>query len=140
MAGRGPAPKAASRTRVKPTRGTPKAAPGVGWQHGAVPKPPDGLMAASRTAWSTWFKAWWAAHWSKEDLPGLRHVILLYDQVERGEFQRSAELRLSMDTYGITPKGQQDRRWTPPKVEEPEKKAPTKKTAGRYGHLKAVSG
>jgi hypothetical protein len=42
----------------------------------------------------------------------------LYDQVERGEFQRANELRLQMDTYGITPKGQQDRRWKPPKVDE----------------------
>jgi hypothetical protein len=38
----------------------------------------------------------------------------VYDQVERGEFQRAGELRLQMDTYGITPKGQQDRRWARP--------------------------
>ena len=62
--------------------------------------------------------SWFAAHWTPSDLPGLRQVIRLYDQVERGEFQRSSELRLQMDTYGITPKGQQDRRWLPPKEDD----------------------
>jgi hypothetical protein len=58
--------------------------------------------------------AWFAAHWTLDDLPGLRTLIRLYDQVERGEWPRATELRLSMDTYGITPKGQQDRRWARP--------------------------
>lgn len=76
-------------------------------------------MPASVEAWETWMGAWFAAHWTPEDLPGLRQVIRLYDQVERGEFQRANELRLQMDTYGITPKGQQDRRWEPPSQEKP---------------------
>jgi len=84
-----------------------------------VPAPPDGLREASLEAWRVWLTAWFAAHWSPADLPGLRHLIRLYDQVERGEFQRSTELRLGMDTYGITPKGQQDRRWAPPSEELP---------------------
>ena len=52
----------------------------------------------------------------------------------RGEFQRAGELRLQMDTYGITPKGQQDRRW------KPAKSAPSspRPTGSHYGHLKAV--
>lgn len=90
---------------------------GSGWQHGEVPKPPAGLLKASRETWNIWMQAWFAAHWRPEDLPGLQHVIRLYDQVQRGEYQRSSELRLSMDTYGITPKGQQDRRWKPPSAE-----------------------
>lgn len=63
-------------------------------------------------------ESWFAAHWTPSDLPGLRQLIRIYDQVERGEFQRANELRLQMDTYGITPKGQQDRRWAPPKSQE----------------------
>jgi hypothetical protein len=83
-------------------------------------------------------KAWFAAHWSPDDLPGLRKVILLYDATERGELQRSAELRIGMDTYGITPKGQQDRRWAPPKpVETPVEAA--SEDGGRYDHLKIAS-
>ena len=74
--------------------------------------------------------------WQHGDVPGLRTVVRLYDQVERGEFHRAAELRLSMDTYGITPKGQQDRRWRPPQV-KPEPVVPVAAT-GTYGGLRSV--
>lgn len=118
MAGRGPAPKEGRRRQNQPERGEMSSVDAVGWQHGEIPAPPDGLMSASLEAWRTWLAAWFAAHWTVSDLPGLRQVIRLYDQVERGEFQRATELRLMMDTFGITPKGQQDRRWVPPKAEE----------------------
>ena len=119
MAGKGPAAKPVRRRRNTPARGSWKPAIGVGWQHSPFPVPPDGLLESSRLAWDTWLRAWFAANWTPADLPGLRQVVRMYDQVERGEFQRSSELRLLMDTYGITPKGQQDRRWMPPRVEEP---------------------
>ena len=142
MAGRGPAPKANAQRRNpsdRRTRGDWQATPGVGWQHGAIPTPPAGLMPASRTAWETWMQSWVAAHWTALDLPGLRQLIRLYDQVERGEFQRATELRLGMDTYGITPKGQQDRRWQVP--EEPEQRPAASSTpaTGRFAHLKVVN-
>lgn len=136
----GPAPKLNRRRRNVPARGDYKAVPGEGWQHGAIPAAPDGLVEPSRIAWETWMRAWFAAHWTPDDLPGLRQVIRLYDQVERGEFQRASELRLSMDTYGITPKGQQDRRWVRPKQEEAATAAstPAKEKKSRYAHLRAV--
>lgn len=130
-----PKPKGERQRRNVPERGEWKPTDGVGWQHGDMPEAPDGLLEASRLAWSTWMGAWFAAHWSPEDLPGLRQVIRMYDQVERGEFQRAAELRLQMDTYGITPKGQQDRRWAPPVKTEPKSGGGG---SARYGHLKAV--
>jgi hypothetical protein len=136
MPGRGPNPQEERRRRVAPERGEWSPAPGVGWQHGELPKPPTGLVKASREAWTVWFRSWFAAHWTPDDLPGLRQVIRLYDQVERGEFQRASELRLQMDTYGITPKGQQDRRWKPPAEEKTTPKATT--DSARYGHLRAV--
>ncbi len=143
MAGRGPAPKPASqRRRANPAVHEWRQAAGRGWQHGEIPKPPAGLKAASREAWQTWFRAWFAWFWSEEDLPALRHVIRLYDQVERGEFQRSAELRIAMDTYGITPKGRQDRRWLPP-TEEPAasvSETPGTVLEGRWGDLQVVDG
>ena len=127
MAGRGPAPKdGLRRGRQKRERGDWTTASGVGWQHGPIPDAPDGLTAAGREAWETWLRAWFAAYWTPEDLPGLRQVVRVYDQVERGEFQRAGELRLQMDTYGITPKGQQDRRWKPM---EQESTAPASVTA-----------
>ena len=138
MARRGPTPKPASERvrRAATERGEITQAPSKGWQHGKVPKAPDGLTKAGADAWKTWMGAWFAAFWTPDDLPGLRQVVRLYDQVERGEFQRAPELRLQMDTYGITPKGQQDRRWRPP-VEAP-KASESKPTGGAYGHLKAV--
>ena len=136
MAGRGPAPKEDRRRRNKPVRGEWTVTEGFGWQHGPVPTPPDGLLKASRDAWQAWMGSWFAANWSEEDLPGLEVIIILYDQVRRGEHQRANELRLQMDTFGITPKGQQDRHWKRPVVEDVTV-AP--KTSGQYAHLRDVS-
>ena len=135
MAGRGPRPKENRRRRNKPKRGAWDEAAGVGLMYGDVTEPPDGLLKASRDAWATWMGGWFAAHWGPEDVPGLRQLIRLYDQVERGEFQRANELRLQMDTYGITPKGQQDRRWQRP---EPESEDEVSEKPDGYGHLRAV--
>ena len=143
MAGRGPAPKDPSlrvrRNKVS-DRGQPVEASGAGWQHGPVPDPPEGLMPASVSAWVTWMGAWFAAFWSPADLPGLRQLVRLYDQVERGEYQRAGELRLQMDTYGVTPKGQQDRRWRASQAEASQaaESAGAKSRSGRYGHLQSV--
>ena len=105
----------------------------MGWQHGDLPPVPAGLLKASREAWRSWLTAWFAAHWQPEDLPGLRHVIRLYDRVQRGEYQRSAELRLWLDNYGITPKGQQDRRWKPPEpTPQPETRPAAEVAAERW--------
>lgn len=136
MAGRGPAPSEDRVRRNEPERGEVQSAPGFGWQHGDTPEAPEGLMPASLDAWGVWFGSWFAAFWTKADLPALRQLVRLYDQVERGEFQRAAELRMQMDTYGITPKGQQDRRWRPPKVEQVQQAgAPA---SGQYAHLRRV--
>lgn len=141
MAGRGPAPKAHRRNKSdKPVRGELQTADASGWQHGEIPAAPDGLMPASVQAWDTWMRAWWAAHWTPADLPALRQLIRLYDQVERSEFQRAGELRLSMDNYGITPKGQQDRRWVRPTEEsKPSQPQRSPASADHYAHLRVVS-
>lgn len=114
----GPAPKLPHERRRanKPEAGEWRHAPGVGWQHGEVPKPPPGLLKASKEAWETWFGAWFAAFWLPEDLPGLRTLIKLYDQVERNPEVASlqSQLRQAMAAYGVTPEGQQKRRWLPP--------------------------
>jgi hypothetical protein len=138
MAGRGREPKAQSerRNHHEPGRGEWNAADGVGWQHGETPAPPDGLKAESIEAWRVWMGAWFAAHWTPDDLPGLRTLVLLYDQVQRGEFQRANEVRLQMDTYGITPKGQQDRRWARPSVDGESPTAGVRQVRARK--LKAV--
>lgn len=141
MAGRGRAPKEQRRNASdKPVRGEWRATPGIGWQHGKIPEPPDGLKAETVKAWSVWFSAWFASHWTPHDLPGLETTILLYDQVRREEYQRATELRLSMDNYGITPKGQQDRRWAAPKDEEATPSQPQRRrvVGERYAHLQVI--
>lgn len=135
MAGRGPRPNRERRRASAPARGEFVTAVGVGWQHGDVPAPPARLLKASQEAWATWFGGWFAAFWTPDDLPALRQVIRLYDQVERGQFQRAAELRLQMDGYGITPKGQVDRRWKPP---DAPSTGDTPTQTSRYGHLRPV--
>jgi hypothetical protein len=102
-----------------------------------VPEPPEGLTAASVAAWSAWFGSWFAAFWCLEDLPALRQLIRLYDRVERGDFVRAAELRLWSDTYGITPKGRQDRRWRP-SADGVAGDSRVVREGGTYGHLRSV--
>jgi hypothetical protein len=135
MAGRGPAPKANRLRRAAPIRGEYRAASGAGWQYGPIPKAPGGLTAASRAAWSAWFSGWVAAHWTPADLPGLWVLVRLYDQVERGEYRFAGELRLWMDTYGVSPKGAQDRRWIRPPDPEPP---PPPGRGSAYAHLQVV--
>lgn len=138
MAGRGPAPKADSRTRHKPIRGSWKPAPGSGWQHGDIPKPPPGLMPQSAAVWESWFRSWWAANWSPEHLPQITTTIQLYDAKERGDFKAITELRQWMDGIGVTFKGQQDRRWSPPKAEDVARTEQPAEPDGKYGYLRAV--
>ena len=136
MAGRGAPPKdeRVNKSEV-PVRGDWQRAAGIGWQHGDIPPPPTKMLKPSRDTWDIWMCSWVAAHWTPDDLPGLRVVIRLWDQVERGEYQRANELRLQMDTYGITPKGQQDRRWKPP---ESDATTTAQEPASAYGHLRVA--
>lgn len=163
MAGRGRPPgKTPPRNRTPRQRGEWQATPGVGWQHGPVPEPPAGLRTEeARATWTTWFRSWFAANWSEENLPQLRLTILYFDQVQRaiedpfievdGPREGSVlyikrpcpmtELRQHMDSLGITPKGQQDRRWERPAEAEPTAAAaatPADDPRKAFGHLVAV--
>ena len=141
MAGQGPVPKNTRRRANEPERGDWRATPGIGWQHGDIPSPVVGrkrLRPAALEAWQTWFRSWFASHWTPDDLPVLRQIVVLFNKVDGGRVSASerSELRQLMDGYGITKKGQQDRRWIPPALEE--KPAPATEPGGRYGHLRAV--
>ena len=133
MAGRGPAPKAQRFRRNAPARGEWTPSPEGGWQH-PLPEPPKGLLPGTVKVWESWFKAWWAGHWTEDDLPQLMFVIRLHDRVSRGDVRRLGELRQWMDAMGITPKGQQDRRWARP---EPPRREPSWRAgADPYAHLR----
>ena len=92
-------------------------------------------LPASLVAWQVWMNSWIAAHWTPADLPGLRQLIRLYDQVERGKYVRMGELRLWSDTFGLTPKGRQDRRWLPRSEQEATKARPS---LDRHAHLRVT--
>lgn len=138
MSGTGPAPSLQRRRRNAPSRGDWQASDATGWQHGATPDAPAGLRPESRAAWTAWMAGWPAAHWIPADLPALQVVARLYDELAAGRFQRAGELRMWMDTYGMTPKGQQDRRWLAPAAPQ----NPTDASLGgidRYRHLRPLS-
>ena len=139
MAGRGPAPKDPSSRRRKnaPARGDWQPSTTIGWQHGDTPDPPPGLSPAAIDAWRTWMGSGFAAHWDPGDLPGLRVLIRLYDEVMAGRGTLAGELRLWADNSGVTPRGQQDRRWQPPADDQ----APAAPAGGdRYSHLRILEG
>lgn len=118
----GPKPKADAQ-RKDQRRHQIKYASTAGWQHGdpndkrrKTPKAPAGLMLPeSRAAWDSWFRSWWAAFWTLEDLAALELVAQLFDEVKRGQTD-VAKLTPLLDRYGITPKGRQDLRWEPPEA------------------------
>lgn len=141
MAGRGPAPKdPGARVRSgSSARGEWRQVTATGWQHGKRPALPSGLTPDARATWETWFGAWFTAFWGPEDVPALRMLIRLYDAVNGGEWRLHGELRRWMDTFGITPKGQQDRRWRRPAEESStSERKPRAKSSSRYEHLKPV--
>lgn len=140
----GPAPKPNRRRRNAPARGEPHSVDVVGWQHGPIPEPPDGLVKESRETWELWFNAWWAAHWKPADVPVLRQTIRLFDEIERGITKKSqdrAQLHVWMRGYGITPDGQLANRWAVPKDEEAlssSRKRQSAPVVGRYAHLQVL--
>jgi hypothetical protein len=53
------------------------------------------------------------------------------------DFIRATELRYWLDAYGVTPKGQQDRRWRPP-ADPPASARLTRADQARYSHLQLL--
>ena len=145
MPGRGrvPKPEDQRRNHHAPRLGEWQATPGIGWQHGDVPSPPPRLRAESRAAWATWMGGWFAAHWCPGDLPNLRLLIRLHDRClsPGATGSERSELRLLMDSYGITPKGAQERRWQPPPLTGPvpQPDGPPETRPSRYGHLRPLN-
>jgi hypothetical protein len=156
MAGKGPPPNRNRRRQNVPGRGDWQVVEGFGWQHGETPEIPFEVRAATAKVWDRWMAAWFATNWMPEDLPGLYVTIGLYDQWEGYRHEPvivetdadgkvvivqkrdpSVNLARWMDTYGITPKGQQDRRWTKPDPKPKEQPAESQdaRTASPYGHL-----
>lgn len=151
MAGNGPAPKdaAARRRRNQPERGD--------WQTlrplerpALEPLPVlDGEdLWSARTAetWEAWREDPVTATWSPADRAYAMDTILIHQMVygPEGDMARANELRLRMDSLGLTPKGKRDLRYRLPAVDEDEdtdaggKGAKTRRRVPQQRRLRAV--
>jgi len=103
----GPAPADDRQRTNEPARGDWQPAPGVGWQHGAMPTCPVRSKVAKET-WETWFGALVRRPTgTATDLPNLRLAIKLWVICDSGKAkgaERSAYMRLA-DDLGISRKG-----------------------------------
>lgn len=95
-------------------------------------------MPVTAAVWADWFRAWWAANWTPEYLSQITIAIRLYDSVQRGNLKDATELRQAMDGIGATFKGQQDRRWTPPKAETVTPPVDATPASGPYAGLRVL--
>jgi hypothetical protein len=111
MAGKGPAPQAVRRRRNEPARGEwidlpPLAKPVLG----KLPARSRGEEPWSKRARATW-EAWRTdpvtQMWSPADLAYAGDALELYELMPGS----ASEVRLRMDSLGLTPKGRRDLRW-----------------------------
>lgn len=74
-------------------------------------------------------------------LPGLKLVVLAYDEVIRGGVKAAdrSTLHALMRAYGITPDGQSALRWSRPNEEgNPSQPQPSRDQPDRFAHLKVI--
>jgi hypothetical protein len=110
MAGRGPAPKEGRRRANAPARGD--------WvdlsplEHPVLPPLPDlegaEWAAGTLATWDAWMSDPVSAQWSPSDVAYALDTILLHNVMTPGS---ASEVRLRMDSLGLTPKGKRDLRW-----------------------------
>lgn len=139
MAGRGPAPKAEAQRRnfTKPKRGEWVDLPAENTAKPPVmPRAPRGGWATgTRSAW----RAWWcdpaSLMWSPADRSALEQLATLHHDLERGKISLAGEVRLRMDSLGLTQKGKRDFRW---RIVEPAAEKPAAARSSRRGNLRVV--
>lgn len=119
MAGRGPAPSASRQRRNVPQRGDwvklePLASPVLPelGELGPAPGDPDlGWPFSTRTLWEAWRADPVTATWNGSDLAFCIDTILLHAV---SAVSKSNEVRLRMESLGLTPKGRRDLRFLLP--------------------------
>lgn len=141
MAGRGSAPQAERRRRNEPARGE--------WidlaplERPVLPPLPkrrrgDGWPARVRATWSAWRADPVTAMWSPADVAYAFDAILLYEVMTPSS---ASEVRLRMDSLGLTPKGKRDLRWrigTAPEQELKPKRPEPPGSSSRRARLSIV--
>lgn len=139
MAGSGPAPKFNRQRSKAPTRGdwirlSPLEAPVLpDLDEFEAPKDyeqelaPDGTPQArvwptrTRFMWDSWRTAHVTGLWSSDDIALAVDTIYLHATGAQG---KAAEIRLRMESLGLTPKGRADRRYLLPDEQEPPSELP----------------
>ena len=136
MAGNGPAPKDPSqrRNRNTPMRGE--------WVDLApldkpvLPELPEGNWSPRTCmAWEAWRRDPVSAQWTPSDVDYAIDTIYLHNAMTE---KSASEVRLRMDSLGLTPKGKRDLRWRVAEG-EPERVAPsTSSQSDRRARLTVV--
>jgi len=126
MAGKGPSPKLPDqrRRRNAPAAGEWRVLPAEPYRgkRPNLPRVPRGLLASSKATWEEWWSSPMAHMWPEADWGRLQVAIATHDTITRrlaagdikGLASTMAELRQTLDSLGLTPKGRQDRRWLLP--------------------------
>lgn len=150
MAGQGPAPKDAAqrRRRNAPARGEWVDLPSV-----KKPILPTLKQIDGKRKWSPQLKMLWE-HWRKDpattqygpaEIALAKHLAFVYDDLAQAyKLSTSSEVRLILDTLGLTPKGKRDNRWRisadggVDQEGELDKTAANKRAAARRKKIRAV--
>jgi hypothetical protein len=139
MPGRGPAPKPREqrRDRHKKQAGDWVQLPPEGYQ-GPIPSLSElGLSKFTHEWWNTIWRSPMATQWAEGDVPALKELAMLREQLLDGKMSVAAEVRLRSDSFGLTPAGRQQRRWMI--TEEDQERARVKKsTEASLRRLRAV--
>ena len=120
MAGRGPAPKEGRRRRNVPARGewvdlAPLEQPVLA----ELPETEDGWRPETVAMFEAWRSDPVSALWSPADVAFAMDTLLLHNEMTASG---ASEIRLRMDSLGLTPKGKRDLRWRIVEVEQAEEK------------------
>jgi hypothetical protein len=125
MAGRGPAPKATGRRRrgALPSRGEWQLIPPESdIEVPDMPEHPKGgpWLSSSERHWAGWWHDGASTTWTSADVVALEVVLLLTDDIGRGELKYAAELRLRLDGLRLSQKGKRDLRFQVTAPVDPE--------------------
>jgi len=140
MAGRGPAPKPEEqrRRRNAPGRGEWVELPPTNTAR--APKMPTaprgGWAVGTKEAWKLWHADPASLVWSPADRAAVAQLAGLHHELERGKLSLAGEVRLRMESLGLTQKGKRDLRLRI--VDDEVEAKPAARKSSRREHLRVV--
>jgi hypothetical protein len=141
MAGRGPAPKPASR-RARTNSDSGKALTVLRFEHAAAPELPEDVDWHPRTVawWAMWANSPQADTFTETDWSFLLDTALMHHAMwSKGQWTLAAEVRLRVAKFGATPEDRARLRMVFADADEKDEKRAAKASArDRRGALKAL--